>query len=46
MLEELNIDLSKSQDAIWAEVKERAETIYRVTRKTPSSTQTTQRPSL
>jgi hypothetical protein len=34
MLEELKIDLSKSQDAVWAEVKERAETIYRVTRKT------------
>ena len=34
MLEELNIDLTKSQDAVWAEVKDRAETIYRVTRKT------------
>jgi uncharacterized Zn finger protein len=34
MLKELKIDLSKSQDAVWAEVKERAETIYRVTRKT------------
>ena len=33
MLKELKIDLTMSQDAVWAEVKERAETIYRVKRK-------------
>ncbi|NDG20156.1 MAG: hypothetical protein EB117_18105, partial [Betaproteobacteria bacterium] len=34
MLDELNIDPTISLDAMWAEVKERAETIYRVVRKT------------
>lgn len=34
MLDELNIDPSISMDAMWSEVKERAETIYRVVRKT------------
>ena len=40
MLEELNIDLTKSQDAVWAEVKDRAETIYRVVRKDARKAQT------
>ena len=34
MLDELKIDPTISLDAMWAEVKERAETIYRVVRKT------------
>jgi hypothetical protein len=34
MLEELNIDPALSQDAMWTIVKDRAENIYKVSRKT------------
>jgi hypothetical protein len=43
MLEELNIDPTISLDAMWAEVKERAETIYHVVRKTARQAHTQRR---
>ena len=46
MLNELNIDPTISLDAMWAEVKERAETIYRVVRKTARQAHTQRREQL
>ena len=43
MLEELDIDPTISLDAMWAEVKERAETIYHVVRKTARQAHTQRR---